>query len=285
MIRIFADSGCDLSQKQAAALGVTILPLHVRFKEQEYLDGVTMTPDEFYAKLVETDVFPKTSQIPPFQYEEALQSEMQEKDEAVILTIASKLSGCYHSALLGTREMKHVYVVDSETCSMGEQLLVRKACMYREAGLDAEAIVSRLEADRKQIRIIALLNTLEYLKKGGRISAVKAMAGRVLGIKPVIQIVDGEVSLLGTARGSKSGGNLLMQYVQKEGLHLDEPFGMVYSGFDDHMLQKYIKDSAVLYEGKDPASFLISRMGAVIGSYAGNDGIGFAFFAKGIASR
>ncbi len=99
-----------------------------------------------HAKLVETDVFPKASQIPPFQYEKALQSEMQEKDEAVILTIASKLFGCCHSALLGTREMKHVYVVDSETCSMGEQLLVRKVCMYREAGLDAETIVSRLEA-------------------------------------------------------------------------------------------------------------------------------------------
>ncbi|MEE8808173.1 MAG: DegV family protein [Lactimicrobium sp.] len=285
MIRIFVDSGCDLTQQQASQLGVTILPLHVRFGEQEYLDGVTMTPDEFYTRLIETDTFPKTSQIPPFQYEEALKSEMQTGDEAVVLTIASRLSGCYHSALLGTKEIQNVYTVDSESCSMGEQLLVRKACIYRDQGMGASEIAAHLEEERSQIRIIALLNTLEYLKKGGRISAVKAMAGRMLGIKPVIQIVHGEVSLLGTARGSKSGGNLLMQYVRQEGLDLSEPFGMVYSGFDDHMLQKYIKDSACLYEGKDPSSFLISRMGAVIGSYAGNDGIGFAFFAKSIASK
>lgn len=279
MIQIISDSTCDYTPEQAEKNGIRMLPLRVLFNEEEYLDRVTLSVDDFYAKLVETDVFPKTSQITPYQYEEAIRVEVEKGNEVLVLTVSSKLSGCYQSAVSAAADFgDHVRVVDTLSVSMGIQILIERARTMIADGLSLQETADRLEEEKKRVRVVALLNTLEYLKRGGRLSATKAMAGRILGIKPVISFEGGEVNLLGTARGSKSGSNLLMRYTKENRIDLNMPFGMVYSGFSDAVLKKYIRDSAALYEGCNPEEFTISRLGACIGTYAGPDAIGTAYF-------
>lgn len=281
MIRIISDSTCDLTQEQARILGIVLLPMHVRFGDNEYLDGINLSAEEFYSKLVETDVFPKTSQVTPYEYEEAIEREIDKGNDVLILTVSSKVSGCYQSAVYAASEYgDKVRVIDTESVSMGIQLLLYVAQDLIAQGKSLHEVGDILDQEKKRVRFVALLNTLEYLKKGGRLSSAKAAAGKLLGLKPVICQLEGEVAVLGTARGSKSGSNLLMKYTEENHIDLNMPFGLIYSGFSDALLQKYIRDSAHLYEGKNAEDFKISRLGACIGTYAGPDAIGAAYFAS-----
>ena len=267
--------------EEAEEKGLVILPLRVLFGEEEYLDRVNLSVDDFYNKLIETDVFPKTSQITPFTYEEAMEKEVEAGNEVLVFTVSSKLSGCYQSAMTAASSFEDkVRVIDTLSVSMGIQILIDRAMALIEEGKSLDEIAECLEEEKKLVRVVALLDTLEYLKKGGRISSTKAIAGKILGIKPVISFDGGEVNLLGTARGSKSGSNLLMKYTEENTIDLTKPFGMVYSGFSDVLLKKYINDSARLYEGKNPDDFVISRLGACVGTYAGPGTIGVAYFTK-----
>ena len=280
MIRIISDSTCDLTQEQAKALGIEVIPMHVRFGEKEYLDGIDLSAAEFYAKLVETDVFPKTSQVTPFEFEQVIAREVECGNEVLVLTVSSKVSGCYQSAVYAACEYgDKVRVIDTESVSMGIQLLIHRAQDLIREGRSLHEIGDVLDIEKKRVRFVALLNTLEYLKKGGRLSSAKATAGKLLGLKPVICQQGGEVAVLGTARGSKSGANVLRKYTEDNNIDLNMPFGLVYSGFSDALLQKYITDSAYLYAGKDPTDFKISILGACIGTYAGPDAIGAAYFS------
>lgn len=281
MIKIITDSTSDYTMEEAEEKGLVILPLRVLFGEEEYLDRVNLSVDDFYNKLIETDVFPKTSQITPFTYEEAMEKEVEAGNEVLVFTVSSKLSGCYQSAVTAASSFgDKVRVIDTLSVSMGIQILIERAMKMIEEDKGLGEIADCLEEEKKLVRVVALLDTLEYLKKGGRISSTKAIAGKILGIKPVISFDGGEVNLLGTARGSKSGSNLLMKYTEENAIDLTKPFGMVYSGFSDVLLKKYINDSARLYEGKNPDDFIISRLGACVGTYAGPGTIGVAYFTK-----
>ena len=281
MIKLLTESGCDLTYEEAEKLHVTLLPLHVRFLEEEYLDGVNLSKEEFYEKLIESTEFPKTSQVTPFAYEEAIQKEVEEGNEVIVITLSSKLSGCFQSATNAAREVNgKVAVIDSYSACVGTQILIREASNQIENGMSFEELVDHLEEIKKKIHVIALVNTLEYLKKGGRISAASATAGKLLGIKPVIAIEEGEIKLEGTARGSKNGQNLLRKYIEKHPISFKHPVSLAYSGFTDTILMKYLKDSSSLYEGVPEEFFHISCIGAAIGSYIGPDAIGVAFFSE-----
>lgn len=281
MIKLITESGCDLIQEDAEALHVKVLPLHVRFQEKEYLDQVTLDSHTFYEKLIESDTLPKTSQVTPFAYAEAIEQELKEGNEVIVITLSSKLSGCYQSARSAAADMDgKVAIVDSLSACIGTQVLVREASRQIEGGMKFEELVSYLEEMKQRVRVIALVNTLEYLKKGGRISSTAAVAGRLLGIRPVITIHDGEVKVEGTARGSKNGQNLLRKYIEKNPIDFSHPISLAYSGFSDEILKKYLKDSASLYAGIPEDQFHISCIGAAIGTYIGPDAIGIGFFEK-----
>ena len=280
-IRIICDSASDISKEMAQKWDVTVLPIKTIFGEQEYLDGVNMTHQEFFEKLIETDELPTTSQIAPYDYEKAFKEVVEAGDTAICITISSKLSGCHQSAhIAGDEYPENVFIVDSENVCIGEQILVKLAVKLRDEGKSAQEIVEILNKEKKNIRLIALLDTLEYLKKGGRISGAAAFAGALLSIKPVIGVVDGEVTVVGKARGSKNGNNMLMSLVEKEGgIHFDKPYCLAYSGLSDTLLQKYIKDSAKLYEGK-VEMLPICTIGSTIGTHVGPGAIAAAFFVK-----
>jgi len=172
-----------------------------------------------------------------------------------------------------------VRVVDSKTIALGSAILTQYALELSDRGLNAEEIQWKLMQKREKIRMIAMLDTLEYLKKGGRISSAVAVAGGLLNIKPVICIEDGEIKMLGTARGSKKANNLLVQEIEKAGgVDFGKPVLLGYTGLNDSLLRKYIADSAHLWEGNlDTVPQTV--VGAVVGTHAGPGAVAVAFFS------
>lgn len=279
--RIIIDSACDISKAEADKLGLDFLPLKTLFGDVEYLDGITLSPFEFYEKLVEGDCMPTTSQVAPYDYEQLYKEIKAAGDTAVVITISSKLSGTNASANIALEGYEDcIHIVDSENVCVGEQVLVREAVRLRDQDLSAAEIADELNVKKKKICLLALLDTLEYLKRGGRISKAAAFAGGLLSIKPVIAIQDGEVAILGKARGSKNGNNMLMELINKSGgIDFTMPVTLGYSGLEDSLLQKYIKDSAHIWEGNID-TLPISTVGSTIGTHAGPGAIAVAFFHK-----
>lgn len=277
-IRIVTDSASDISDGERK--DVAVLPLKVRFGEEEFMDGVDISHKEFYEKLIETEELPITSQATPYDFERVYREADASGDTLIVITLSSKLSGTYQSAVIAAADYGNIYVVDSENVTVGEHALVELAFRLKDSGMEAEDIVSALEREKKNIRLVALLDTLEYLKKGGRISKTAAVAGSLLSIKPVIAIENGEVVMLGKARGSRHGNNLLVQKINESGgIDFDKPYFLGYTGLSDALLRKYIADSEALW--RDEAESLeIRTVGAVIGTHVGPGAIAVAFFAK-----
>ena len=279
-IRIITDSASDIYQSEAKQMNIDVLPLKTIFGTEDYLDGVNLSHEEFYHKLIESDVLPTTSQISPFDYEEKFRAAVDQGDDVVCITLSSKLSGCYQSATMAAAEFPgRVVVVDSLNVAVAERCIVNLALQARDEGKSAQEIADLLNQEKNNLRLIALLDTLEYLKKGGRISPTVALAGTLLSIKPVIAVEDGEVAILGKARGSKNGSNMLMTQVEKYGIDFSKPYCLAYTGLSDALLKKYIADSASLYEGKTD-HLPIHTIGSTIGTHVGPGAIAVAFFGK-----
>ena len=278
-ITIITDSASDISQNNNK--GVTVLPMTITFGEENYEDGVSLTPDNFYMKLIESSALPKTSQVSPYAFGQAYENALKSADYVIVITLSSKLSGTYQSACIAADDYDgRVFVIDSENVTVGEQILVDYALSLIDKGIEVNTIVSQLNTMKKRIRLVALLDTLEYLKKGGRISSGATFLGNVLSIKPVIAIVDGEVSFLGKARGSKQGNNFLIQQVDTYGgIDYSLPVLLGYTGCSTVLMDKYIKDSSSLWEGRIPVPDII-QVGATIGTHIGPGGIAVAFFSK-----
>lgn len=277
-VKIIVDSTADLQPEIAAK--VDIVPLSVHFGEQEYISGENITPQKFYEMLVENDELPTTSQPAPYRFEEAFEKAVSEGYEVICLTCSGKLSGTNQSANIAAAEFEgKVTVVDSGSVAVGLGILVEYALSLVDRGLCVEEIVRELMQKREKIKVLALVDTLEYLKKGGRISSAVALAGGLLNIKPVLSVNDGEIKLLGKARGSRQGNNLLVQEIQKAGgVDFSMPVMLGYTGLSDALLQKYIQDSAALWEGH-VENLPVSIVGSVVGTHAGPGAVAVAFFA------
>lgn len=275
--RIIVDSTVDLAPELKNK--VHIVPLTVRFGDQEYIDGVTIDHKTFYEKLIETDVLPTTSQATPDNFITEFEK-LQKSEGAVVITLSHKFSGTNQSANIAAADYENVYVVDSGNVTMGSGILAERALQLAEDGLSAKEIAEKLEEEKKNIIIVALLDTLEYLKKGGRISSTVAFAGAVLNIKPVLSVTDGDITILGKARGSKMGNNLLVSEIDKAGgVDFSKPILFGYSGLSDALLLKYIEDSKHLWEGK-LQNIRYDSVGSVIGTHVGPGAIVVAFFKK-----
>ena len=276
--RIIVDSTADLMPEILDR--VHVVPLTVHFGEEELVDGVTIDKKTFYERLVESDVLPSTSQATPEAFMREFEKAKQAGEQAVVITVASKLSGTYQSAVLAAREYEHIHIVDSSTVAIGSSILVELVCKLWDEGMNAKEIAQNLEEEKKKIVIVALVDTLEYLKKGGRISKTVAMVGGVLNIKPVLSIIDGEINMLGKARGSKMGNNLLIQEIEKAGgVDFAKPVLLGYAGLSDTLLLKYIEDSKHIWEGNlDEVRYTV--VGSVVGTHVGPGAVAVAFFKK-----
>ena len=225
-------------------------------------------------------MLPSTSQATPASFDKVFREVEAAGDSAVVITLASQLSGTCQSAQIAAEDYDNIYVVDSGSVTLGAGILAEYALRCADEGMDAARIADLLETKKEDICLIAMLDTLEYLKKGGRISAAVAFAGGLLNIKPVINVKDGVINMLGKARGSKQGNNLLMQEIGKAGgIDFSMPILLGYSGLSDALLQKYIADSAALWQyGVD--SLRYTSIGSVVGTHAGPGAIAAAFFRK-----
>ena len=278
-VRIVIDSTADLPFSEEGKF--TIVPLTIRFGEQEYIDGVSMTSREFYEKLIESDVLPTTSQASPADFSRVFKEIVRAGDTAVVITVSSKLSGTCQSATIAAQDYPgKIFVVDSNSVALGSGILAQQALRLAEYGLSAEEIARRITQERENVRLIALLDTLEYLKRGGRISKSVAFAGGLLNIKPVICIREGVIEVLGKARGSRQGNNLLVKEIEQAGgVDFSKPLMLGYTGISDALLQKYIADSAFLWESNID-TLPLTVVGSVVGTHAGPGAVAVAFFAK-----
>ena len=278
-VRIITDSGFDVPDASDARL--TVLPLSITFGDTTYADGVDLTNDRFFELLIESDELPKTSQATPYAYTQIFERVRAAGDEAVVITLSSGLSGTYQSALTAAADYPEVHVVDSKNVTIAQGILVQYALRLVDEGHTAAEVASMVESARERLVLLALLDTLEYLKRGGRIPKSVGTIGELLSIKPVVGVRDGEVVMLGKARGSKNGRNLLHQEVEKNGIDFTMPVLIGYSGLSDKLLRKYLEDNRAIWEDKVAEEDLpITSVGATVGTHVGPNAIALAFFRR-----
>lgn len=277
-VRIIIDSTVDVPEHTRDQF--CVVPLTVRFGTEEFVDGVTMDKKAFYERLVCSEELPTTAQPSLAAFERVYDEVRAAGESAVVITIASKLSGTFQSACIAAEGYDTVFVVDSQSAAVGSGILARHALACAERGMSAREIADELVRRRGDIRVIALLDTLEYLKRGGRISKAVAFAGGVLNVKPVISVEDGEVRLIGKARGTGRGSELLREkIIESGGVDFSLPVLLGYSGTSDALLRKYVEENRVHWEesGREPEGALLC---SVIGTHTGPGVVGVAYFRK-----
>ena len=275
-VRIIVDSTTDITQSVKER--VSVVPLTVHFGDEEYIDGVTINHSKFYEKLIESDIMPTTSQATPAAFESVFEEVRSAGESAVVLTLSSKLSGTYQSAMIAAEDYDNIYIVDTQSVAIGAGILTELALQLVDCGMSAEEVADRLCKERENVRVVAMLDTLEYLKRGGRISKTVAFAGGLLSIKPVVGLENGEISVLGKARGSKQANNLLVTEIEKAGgVDFSKPVLLGYTGLTDTLLKKYIEDSKQLWAA-GVGKLDYTPIGSVIGTHAGPGAVAAAFF-------
>lgn len=224
-VKIVTDSTADLPIELAQELGVTVVPIYVRFGDRVYRSGVDISEDEFYQKLVESPIHPTTSQPTPVDFTDAYTKLSKESDEIVSIHLSSKTSGTYNSALQGRELVEtkcHIEVVDSLSVSMGLGLITMAAARLAGAGESLPRVMDEVKQAIAHIRLLGVFDTLKYLLLGGRIGKVKALLlGSVLNVKPLITMRDGELLPAGLARTRTKGVERLYELV-KSTLNIQE---------------------------------------------------------------
>ena len=275
--KIIIDSTTNV--KPSLADRFEIVPLTVHFGDEEYTDGVTIDHTGFYKKLENSEVMPTTSQPTPDAYIDAYRKATADGSKAVVITVASNLSGTYQSATIAAEDFEgKIFVVDSETVTIGAGILAEIAITMAEEGKSAEDIAQQLNILKKKVKIFAVLDTLEYLKRGGRVSRTVALAGGMLNIKPVALIENGEIKMAGKARGTKLGNAVMLQQISGTGgIDYSKPFLLGYTGVTDELLREFLADNSQYFNGNPIHR---SFVGSVVGTHAGPGAIAVAFFAK-----
>ena len=279
-IKIITDSASDISTEEAKQLGISVIPMEINFLDKVYLDGIDLTNDDFYDMLVSCKELPKTSQINPYRFTDYFDNIVKDGDKAIVILISSKLSGTYKNAkILEADYDNNIYVLDSLSVSIGERLLILYAQELISSGYSFTEIIKLLEEKKKNLKLIAKLDTLKYLRKGGRISSIVAFAGEALNIKPIIGVINGEVKMIGKGRGVQNANKQITKLIEENG-GIDEnlPFGTIYSGKDNSLLKKYIEENKRNFIKIDDVP--MHQLGCTVGTHIGPNGIGIAFFKK-----
>lgn len=284
-VTLVVDSACDISPEQAIEWNATIVPLKIDFAGKEYYDGVTLSQQDFYKKLETEKDIPKTSQPSPARFREEFESKVAAGFDVVCITISSKLSGTFQSAMLARDLMsesdrERVFVIDSLNLCVGELLLVRVASRMARQGLSGKLIFDTLLALRGRVRLIGVFDSLKYLAKGGRVPSGLAKAGELLAIKPVLGCEKGKLVVLGKARGAAKGHKLAAKSIKKYGgIDYTLPFHFAYTGQTDEVLRKYLTEYEELY-GASSETVPVNCAGATIGTHAGPNAAAIAYFSK-----
>ncbi|MCL2438372.1 MAG: DegV family protein [Coriobacteriia bacterium] len=284
-VRIITDSTSEISQNQAGALNISVVPIKSVFSDREYRDGIDLTTEEFYEKLEEAETLPTTSQPSPGDFEAIYREALAVGDQVVVATISSKLSGTWQSACIardslageGTLKDGDIHVVDSENTTIGLNILMQRALQMRDKGMNAKEIADDLEKAKSEIRLYAVVDTLEYLHRGGRLSTASKVAGTLLNVKPLITVDQGEVKVVGKCRGLKKAYDEMYDLVAKAGgIDFGAPFAMGYTG-DRHRFAQF-EEMSKEHLGKHSPT--IVGIGCAIGTHVGPGAVAIAFFVQ-----
>mgnify|MGYP000503060120 FL=1 len=282
MIRILTDSASDILPAEAEQLGVTVIPLNVTLEDGTVLrDGVDMTPSAYYEILAGCRKLPTTSQPSPELFENFFLEAAAAGDEVIGIFLSHALSGTYQCAKLAAdmANVDNVLFVDSGHVCLSEALLVRLAVQLRDSGKTAGQIAAILEHAKEHLHLVAAIDDLKYLRKGGRLPAAVAVAGGMLGIKPLITIQDGKVAMAGKARGLPGAYVALFKKIEEMG-GISSAFpalaGYTVSPREVTPIQTYLRDNL------QQEDLLVRQIGCVIGTHAGPGAFGIAFFDKAL---
>ena len=267
-VQILTDSTSDILPEEAEQKGVRVVPLLVNFGEEAFRENVEITHQEYFRRLAQAESLPTTSQPTPQDF---LAHFEQVRDAGDSLVCVSKLSGTFQSAQLA-KELSgydEIYIVDSQQALCGLRMLVDFACVLRDEGLSAREIAEQVESASHRVRLFGIVNTLEYLHKGGRLPASMAVVGTLLKVKPLITLREGEVGILGKGLGVKNGLDNLLKLMGDE-IH-PEPRLPLYFGYTQtHNLCDQLRERVV--EKYHPARVEQNSVGAVVGTHVGPDG-------------
>ena len=272
-IKLIIDSTANIRESSKKKIDY-IVPLTVHFGSEEFIDGVTISNDEFYTKLQTNENFPSTSQATPDKFMKVF-DQIDKEDSAIVITISSNLSGTYQSAVLAASEYDNIHVIDSEAVTIAAGVLIEYAIDLVEQGLALEDIIDELEEKKKKIELLGIFDTLEYLQKGGRLSKTAAFAGEILKIKPIISIIAGDITVPAKTRGNKKAISIFNKELSENcDINNDLPFLFGYTGLSDENLVNYFESSKDLWsESYDHIS-----IGSVVGTHAGPGAIAIAYF-------
>lgn len=268
MIKIITDSTADIGLDQAKELGIEIVPLKVIIDQKEYKDRIDLQPEQFYQLLAENDALPTTSQPSPQEFLTFYEEAKEKGDSVVVMTLSSHISGTYQSATIAKdlAEYDNIYIVDSLNATQGLRLLVEKAIVLRNEGKSAKEMFDILDEYKHRIRIFALVDTLEYFYKGGRLSKASAVAGTMLKLKPIVGLKGGLLELISKARGTQKATLKIIDIINEDGeIDLNEPISIGYTG-DNVGLDKF---EDTLREALGFKDVLYGFVGPVIGTHAG----------------
>lgn len=278
-IKIITDSTSDISKEEAIELDINVVPLKVFIDNEEYLDGETITHDEFYTKLKEAKEFPTTSQPNPEQFLKYFEMAKNENDTVIAILISSKLSGTTQSAKIAKELSGYddIYIIDSLNTITGLRLLVEYAVKLRDEGKSPSDIVNTIEQAKNRIVLTAFVDTLDYLHKGGRLSKTSAIIGTILNIKPLIYLKDGELGVFGKARGINGAINQVVDSI-KERDEIDDTMP-VYFGYT------HIKDACLEFKklAEDKYGLKDTRIhsiGAIVGAHVGEGAAAVVYLHK-----
>ena len=277
-VKLIIDAGCDLSQKQAEALGVVLVPMTIRFGNEEYRSGIDLSHEEFYKKLAASADLPTTSQPAPFVYEEIYRKIKHHGDEAVVLCVSSALSGTYQSAVIASDGYEDcIYVVDTRAVSLAQKILLDYAIALKTHGVSAKEIADAVEKKKDDVCAYGAVETLEYLIKGGRLSKAAGAVGSVLGIRPILCLQGGELAVAGKARGTKGAITMTHDLVSKVGIDFSMPFSIGYTGTDRRVVDAFLESPNSPWKEQETPVF---NVGSTVGTHTGPGLFIAAFFKK-----
>lgn len=267
-IRIITDTTSDITRDQASQLNISLIPLKVIFEDKEYKEGIDITIDDFYHKLVKAERLPTTSQPSPDDFLQHFNEAKLAGDSVIVLLVAAKLSGTYQSAMIAKEmaDYEKIYIIDSNTTITALRILVEQAVKLRDKGLEAKEIVSIIEELKERLVLIAMVDTLEYLHKGGRLSKSSTIIGTLLKFKPIITLNDGAIGIIGKERGvHKAIGRMLEAMDEFGEVDRNYPVYLGYTSQDDKcqiLKEKIIKEHKF-------NNLTMYPVGCVVGTHAG----------------
>lgn len=276
MVRIITDSAADFEPQELSKLNISCIPLTVRFQEEEYQENVNLTKDQFYRLLDQTKCFPQTSQAAPQVLLDLIEDAKAKGQEAVYITLSSKLSGTYQSAVMAKTisEYEHYHPVDSLNATGGQRVLVEYACKLRDEGKTAAQIIAAVESLRSRIVLYACMDTLEYLYLGGRISQTVYKLGSLANIKPIIRVAEGAIEVPAKAMGMRKGMDTLCKRLELQKPDPNFPLYAMYTG-NRSVAETLAEKFGAL--GYSVSQDRVINVGAAIGAHVGPNACGMVY--------